>query len=53
MLRDLLGAGEHPDAARTATMLMMLRDGLVVGGDLDGTAEARTLIRTAVSRVIG
>jgi AcrR family transcriptional regulator len=53
VLRDLLAVGDHPDAARTATMLMMLRDGLVVGGGLDGTTEARELIRTAVSRVIG
>jgi AcrR family transcriptional regulator len=53
VLRDLLAAGHHPDPPRTATMLMMLRDGLVVGGDLDDPAEARAVIRTAVSRVIG
>jgi len=53
VLRDLLAAGEHPDPARTATMLMMLRDGLVVAGGLDDVAEPRALIRTAVSRVIG
>lgn len=52
VLRDLLAAGQHADAERTATMLMMLRDGLVVAGGLDDAAETRALVREAVSRVI-
>jgi AcrR family transcriptional regulator len=52
VLRDLLAAGRHPDAARTATMLVMLRDGLVIAGDLDDTAGTRALVREAVARVI-
>jgi AcrR family transcriptional regulator len=52
VLWDLLTAAEHPDAARTATMLVMLRDGLVIGGDLDDPAETRALVREAVSRFL-
>jgi AcrR family transcriptional regulator len=52
VLRDLLTAAHHPDAARTATMLVMLRDGLVVAGDLDDPAETRALVDDAVTRVL-
>jgi AcrR family transcriptional regulator len=57
VLRDLLAdgrdTGTDAGADRTATMLVMLRDGLVVTGDLDGTAGDRDVVREAVSRVIG
>jgi AcrR family transcriptional regulator len=52
VLRDLLTTGGYPDAARTATMLVMLRDGLLIGGDLDDPASTRELVREAVSRVL-
>ncbi|NUS08113.1 MAG: TetR/AcrR family transcriptional regulator, partial [Nonomuraea sp.] len=35
LYRDLLVAEDHPDAERTADILLLLRDGLVVGFDLD------------------
>lgn len=52
VLRDLLAAAGHPDADRTATMLVLLRDGLVVASDLDGVGDIRPLVREAVSRVL-
>jgi AcrR family transcriptional regulator len=53
LLRGLLAAAQHPDAERTAAMLVLLRDGLVIGGDLDDPAQTRALVRAAVSRVLG
>jgi AcrR family transcriptional regulator len=53
VLRGLLTAARHPDVERTATMLVLLRDGLVVSGDLDDSEENRALVREAVSRVLG
>ncbi|GLY90934.1 TetR/AcrR family transcriptional regulator [Actinoallomurus iriomotensis] len=55
VLRDLLTEAGRPeaDADRTAAMLAMLRDGLVVAGDLDDPAEARTVAREAVMRLLG
>ncbi|MDN3355902.1 TetR/AcrR family transcriptional regulator [Actinomadura sp. DC4] len=52
VLRDLLAAASHPDADRTATMLVMLRDGLIIAGDVDGAGDTRPLVREAVSRVL-
>jgi AcrR family transcriptional regulator len=52
VLADLLHAAGHHDPERTATMLLMLRDGLVVTGGLDDPAEARALACEAVRRVI-
>lgn len=52
VIEDLLTAAHHPDAERTATMLLMLRDGLVVAGGLDDPAEARERAREAVRRVL-
>jgi AcrR family transcriptional regulator len=52
VLRDLLTAARCPDVERTATMLVLLRDGLVVSGDLDDSAENRALVREVVSRVL-
>jgi AcrR family transcriptional regulator len=52
LLYDLLTEARHPDAKRTAAMLAILRDGLVVGSDLDDPAEIRDLTRAAVQRVL-
>jgi hypothetical protein len=52
VLRDLLTAASHPDADRTATMLVLLRDGLVIAGGLDGVGDTRALVREAVTRVL-
>lgn len=52
LLGDLLVADGHPDADRTADMLVILRDGLVVGSHLDDAAVVRALVRDAVGRVL-
>jgi AcrR family transcriptional regulator len=52
VLRGLLTAASHPDADRTATMLVLLRDGLVIAGGLDGVGDTRALVREAVTRVL-
>ena len=52
LLRDLLTAAGDPDADGTAAMLMLVRDGLVVGGQLDDAGEIRALVRTALTRVL-
>lgn len=51
LLRDLLTADGHPEADRTADLLVALKDGLFVGSDLDHPAH-RTLIRDAVTRLL-
>jgi AcrR family transcriptional regulator len=53
LLFDLLVAAGHPDARHTSAMLIVLRDGLVVGSDLDDPAEIRRFIQTAVQRILG
>jgi AcrR family transcriptional regulator len=52
LYRDLLAADGHPDAERTADILLLLRDGLVVGFDLDDPASVRAAVREALSRVL-
>lgn len=52
LFRDLLAAAGDPEAGRTATILMMIRDGIVVGSDLDDAEELRPAIREAVDRVL-
>lgn len=52
LLYGLLLADGHPDAARTAEMLVVLRDGLVVGGHLDDPTAVRALVREATTRLI-
>ncbi len=52
LFRDLLTEAGDPDPARSATMLMMLRDGIVVGSDLDDPNALRPLITDAVTRVL-
>jgi hypothetical protein len=51
LLRDLLVADGHPDPDRTADILVALKDGLLVGADLDNPAR-RSLIRDAVARLL-
>jgi AcrR family transcriptional regulator len=51
LLRNLLVADGHADAERTADILVALKDGLLVGCDLDDPAR-RGLIRDAVTRLI-
>jgi AcrR family transcriptional regulator len=54
VLRDLLTATGRTDVARTAALLVILRDGLVVSGDLDDPTdtETRALVREAVKRLL-
>lgn len=52
LFRDLLAAAGDPEAERTATILMMIRDGIVVGSDLDDTEGLRPAIREALDRVL-
>jgi AcrR family transcriptional regulator len=53
LLRDLLAADGHPDPARTADILVVLGDGLLVSGDLDDAGKLAGLARDAVARVLG
>ena len=50
-MADLLVAGGHPDPERTADLLVALKDGLLVGADLDDPAR-RGLVRDAVTRLL-
>ncbi|HEY7485727.1 MAG TPA: TetR/AcrR family transcriptional regulator [Streptosporangiaceae bacterium] len=55
MFRELLTEAGHPDPEGTAAILMMLRDGITVGSDLDDFADPdalRAVIRDAVVRVV-
>jgi AcrR family transcriptional regulator len=52
LFRDLVSAAGGPDPEHTATILMMIRDGIVVGSDLDDPAALRPAIRDAVTRVL-
>jgi AcrR family transcriptional regulator len=52
LLQELLTAMGHPDAAETAGMLVLLRDGVVMGANLDDPDEIRGLIRAAVTRLL-
>ena len=53
LYRDLLTAAGHPDPAGGAVALMLLRDGLVVGFDLDDPATVRKAVHAALARVLG
>jgi hypothetical protein len=52
LYRDLLAAHGHPDAERTADILMLLRDGLSVGFDLNDPARTRAAALEALARVL-
>ncbi|GAA3642765.1 TetR/AcrR family transcriptional regulator [Nonomuraea antimicrobica] len=52
LFRDLLAADGDPGAERTADILLLLRDGLVVGFDLDDPATVRGAVHEALDRVL-
>jgi AcrR family transcriptional regulator len=52
VFRDLLATTGSPDPDRVATILMMIRDGIVVGSDLDDPAALRPVVQDAVTRVL-
>ncbi|GGS80763.1 TetR family transcriptional regulator [Planobispora rosea] len=52
LFRDLLADDGHPDPRRTADILVLLRDGIVVGFDLDDPAAVRAAAREAVTRAL-
>ncbi|MFE9446239.1 hypothetical protein ACFYO2_46770 [Streptomyces sp. NPDC006602] len=53
LYRELPADDSHPDAERTADILLMLRDGLAVGLDLDDPARVRATVQETLSRVLG
>jgi AcrR family transcriptional regulator len=52
LLRDLLAADGHRDPDWTADMLVVLWDGLLISGHVDGASELPALARDAVTRVM-
>jgi AcrR family transcriptional regulator len=50
--RDLLVASGHPDPDRTADILVLLKDGLFVGFELDEAPNVRTAVRAALDKVL-
>jgi AcrR family transcriptional regulator len=52
LYRDLLAAGGHPDPERTADILLLVRDGLVVGFDLDDHDTVRAAVGETLTRVL-
>ncbi|WP_103959928.1 TetR/AcrR family transcriptional regulator [Nonomuraea solani] len=52
LYRDLLAADGHPGAELTADILLLLRDGLVVGFDLDDPATVRAAVEETLNRVL-
>jgi AcrR family transcriptional regulator len=53
LCRELLADGGHPDAERTADILLILRDGLSVGLDLDDPARVRVAAQETFARMLG
>jgi AcrR family transcriptional regulator len=51
MLRDLLVAADHSDVDKTVDILVALKDGVLVGSDLD-SPPTRSAIRDAVTRIL-
>jgi AcrR family transcriptional regulator len=52
LFRDLLAEAGHPEPDDTAGMLMMIRDGIVIGGDLDGADTLNPHVRNAITRIL-
>jgi AcrR family transcriptional regulator len=52
LYRDMLAADGHPDPQRTADILLLLRDGLSVGFDLDDPTAVRAAALEALARII-
>lgn len=49
---DLLLADGHPDPDRTAEILVLLKDGLAVGLNLDAPAAVSAAVRDAATRIL-
>jgi AcrR family transcriptional regulator len=52
LLRGLLIADGHQDPDRTADILVILDDGLLISGEFDDPAELPAIIRDAVTRAL-
>lgn len=52
LFRDLLAGAGHPEPEGAATVLMMVRDGIVVGGSLDDPKDLRAHVRAVVAGVV-
>lgn len=52
LMAGLLTEAGHPGPGRTAALLLLVRDGLTVGTELDDDKEICSLIRTFVTRVL-
>ncbi|MEU8123441.1 helix-turn-helix domain-containing protein [Spirillospora sp. NPDC049024] len=52
LFRDLLAADGHPTPDRTAQALMLLKDGLAVGFDLDDPHQVRAAVQETVTRLL-
>ncbi|MER7283619.1 TetR/AcrR family transcriptional regulator [Dactylosporangium sp. NPDC000244] len=52
LFRELLAETGHRDPDGTATMLMAIRDGIVIGGSLDDPAALQPHVRATVTRMI-
>jgi hypothetical protein len=52
LLRDLLAADGYPDPRRTAEVLTLLGDGLLVIGHLDRPPRFRELVRDTVTAIL-
>ncbi|MBB5083466.1 TetR/AcrR family transcriptional regulator [Nonomuraea endophytica] len=53
LMLSLLKDARHPTPEETADILMIVRDGVAVGFDLDDPAVVRASIRETVTRVLG
>jgi AcrR family transcriptional regulator len=51
-LRELLAAAGHPDPGGAARLLVTLRDGVVVAGQLDQPEAVRATLRSAVGALV-
>jgi AcrR family transcriptional regulator len=52
LFSELLADAGHPEPDATATMLMMIRDGIVAGGSLDDPQPLGPYVRAAVTRIL-
>ncbi|WP_020524450.1 TetR/AcrR family transcriptional regulator [Catelliglobosispora koreensis] len=52
MMLHYLTEARHPDPERTADLLMILRDGLAVGGQLDNPAALTAVVDVALDRLL-
>lgn len=52
LLRDLMATDGHPDPVRTADMLVVLWDGLLISGHVDDSTELSAVTRDALTRMI-